>query len=154
MAKVPQAGTKFHHSSFIFGLNYNTTAVLDDPFWFGKRNIHLTHSSTCAVGLLDTSGQTDTLDLYKDSAFADFRTTLDAEMKRLQHKGIGSIVRQAEALSEDDVRNIALRTHILYCVHNHALLIGYVTLYHLLFTHVILSLYLVRDLLVPSARDL
>ena len=43
-----------------------------------------------------------TLDLYKDSAFADFRTTLDAEMKRLQHKGIGSKVRQAEALSEDD----------------------------------------------------
>ena len=26
---------KFHHSSFIFGLNYNTTAVLDDPFCFG-----------------------------------------------------------------------------------------------------------------------
>ena len=45
------------------------------------------------------------------------------------------------------VRNIALMTHILYCVHNHALLIGYVTLYHLLVTHVILSLYRVRALL-------
>ena len=42
------------------------------------------------------------------------------------------------------VRNIALMTHILYC---HALLIGYVTLYHLLVTHVILSLYRVRALL-------
>ena len=70
---------------------------------FGKRmklNIHLTHSIT---GFLDTSGQTDTLLLTSTkTAFADFRTTLDAEMKRLQHKGIGSKVRQAEALSEDD----------------------------------------------------
>ena len=48
--------------------------------------------------------------------------------------------------SEQFVRNIALMTHILYCVHNHALLIGYVTLYHLV-THVILSLYRVRALL-------
>ena len=31
-----------------------------------------------------------TLDIYKDSGFTEFRTTLDAEMKRIQLKGIGT----------------------------------------------------------------
>ena len=41
-----------------------------------------------------------TLDIYTDSKFAEFRSTLDAEMKRLQQKGIGSVKRQAEPITE------------------------------------------------------
>ena len=43
-----------------------------------------------------------TLDIFKDSSFAEFRSTLDAEMKRLQHKGLGSMRRQAEPLTEKE----------------------------------------------------
>ena len=60
---------------------------------------------------------------------------------------VGLLPGPKEPSKSINVRNIALMTHILYCVHNHALLIGYVTLYHLLVTHVILSLYRVRALL-------
>ena len=43
-----------------------------------------------------------TLDIYKDSLFAEFRATLDAEMKRLQRLGIGSKTKQAEPLTEEE----------------------------------------------------
>ena len=43
-----------------------------------------------------------TLDIYKDSVFADFRSTLDAEMKRLRHLGLGSSKKQAEPLTEEE----------------------------------------------------
>ena len=42
------------------------------------------------------------LDIYHDKEYAEFQTTIDAEMKRLQHNGHGSKRRQAEPLSEDD----------------------------------------------------
>ncbi len=42
------------------------------------------------------------IDLFCDSDFADFKGTLDAEMKRLQSKGVGSKRRQAEPLTEDE----------------------------------------------------
>jgi hypothetical protein len=43
-----------------------------------------------------------TLDIFKDSLFAEFHSTLDADMKRLQHKGLGSKKRQAEPLTEEE----------------------------------------------------
>ena len=55
------------------------------------------------VGLfhqLRNSGK-PTLDL-KDAQFSELRQTLDAEMKRLQKKGIGSKTKQAEPISESE----------------------------------------------------
>ena len=41
-----------------------------------------------------------TLDVFKDPEFAEFRASLDAEMKRLQQRGVGTTAKQAEPLSE------------------------------------------------------
>ena len=50
---------------------------------------------------LRNNGQPN-LDFFKDSMFANFRMILDAEMKRLQGKGLGSKRKQAEPLSDED----------------------------------------------------
>ena len=42
------------------------------------------------------------VDFFADSEFTDFKRSLDAEMKRLQSKGLGSIKKQAEVLTRDD----------------------------------------------------
>ena len=42
------------------------------------------------------------LDIFKDAVFVRFRTTLDAEMKRLQSQGIGSQKKQAEIITADE----------------------------------------------------
>ena len=40
------------------------------------------------------------IDIFKEASFADFRATLDGEMKRLQSLGLGTKKRQAEPLTE------------------------------------------------------
>ena len=50
---------------------------------------------------LRQNGQPD-IDFFKDSTFSEFKSTLDAEMKRLQSKGVGSKKRQAEPLTESE----------------------------------------------------
>jgi len=42
------------------------------------------------------------IDFFKDPEFADFRGSLDAEMKRLQQLGIGSTKQQAETLTDTE----------------------------------------------------
>ena len=42
------------------------------------------------------------LDIYHDKQYVEFQSTIDAEMKRLQHNGLGNKRRQAEPLSEED----------------------------------------------------
>ena len=42
------------------------------------------------------------IDFFKERLYADFRTTLDAEMKRLKQAGIGSEKRQPEPLTKDE----------------------------------------------------
>ena len=42
------------------------------------------------------------IDIYKDAEFADFRSCLDSEMKRLQRSGLGSRKRKAEPLSLEE----------------------------------------------------
>ena len=42
------------------------------------------------------------VDFFTDSDFSAFRSSLDAEMKRLQSKGLGSGHKQAEPLTEDE----------------------------------------------------
>ena len=41
------------------------------------------------------------VDFFKDPEFAGLRRTLDAEMKRLQSKGLGSTLKQAEPITID-----------------------------------------------------
>ena len=41
-------------------------------------------------------------DIFKDSAFAEFRSSLNAEMKQLQARGLGSKQRQAEPITEEE----------------------------------------------------
>ena len=41
------------------------------------------------------------VDFFTDSDFSAFRSSLDAEMKRLQSKGLGSGHKQAEPLTEE-----------------------------------------------------
>ncbi len=43
-----------------------------------------------------------TIDFFSHTEFIDFKRSLDAEMKRLQSKGIGSTKRQAEVLTRED----------------------------------------------------
>ena len=43
------------------------------------------------------------IDILGDPAFAEFKSSLDAEMKRLQASGVGSNKKQAEPLSREDV---------------------------------------------------
>lgn len=43
-----------------------------------------------------------TIDFLSDSAFTSFKASLDAEMKRLQAKGAGSKIKQAEVLTEEE----------------------------------------------------
>ena len=42
------------------------------------------------------------IDFFCDSNFTSFKTSLDAEMKRLQSKGVGSCSKQAEILTEEE----------------------------------------------------
>ena len=42
------------------------------------------------------------IDFFSDHDFADFKNSLDAEMKHLQSKGLGSKKRQAELLSQNE----------------------------------------------------
>ena len=50
---------------------------------------------------LQENGRPD-IDFYKDPPFAEFRATLDGEMKELQSFGIDSKKRQAEPLTEEE----------------------------------------------------
>jgi len=51
---------------------------------------------------LRCNGKPDT-DFANDTALAEFKSSLDAEMKRLQSLGIGSQQKQAETLTQEDV---------------------------------------------------
>ena len=42
------------------------------------------------------------IDFFSDSEFTSFKASLDVEMKKLQSKGIGSLTKQAEVLTETD----------------------------------------------------
>jgi hypothetical protein len=42
------------------------------------------------------------IDFFRDIEFADVRSTLDAEMKRIQASGIGSRPKQAEIIPEEE----------------------------------------------------
>ena len=42
------------------------------------------------------------MDLFKESSFAEFRMTLDAEMKHLQRSGLGSKKKKAESITPEE----------------------------------------------------
>ena len=43
-----------------------------------------------------------TIDFFKDKDFAEFKASLDSEMKRLQSKGLGSKRKQAEPFTVEE----------------------------------------------------
>lgn len=60
------------------------------------------HHICCGImRFIRNNGQPD-VDFFRDPAFGEFKSTLDAEMKRLQSQGIGSKKRQAEPLTEEE----------------------------------------------------
>ena len=61
----------------------------------------LYHVVCGVMRFLQQNGQPQ-VDFFKEQVYADFRTTLDAEMKCLQQDGIGSRKRQAEPLTEEE----------------------------------------------------
>ena len=69
------------------------------------QNTHQTHCITSAAcGILRhlrESGRPD-IDIFKDTLFADFRATLDGEMKWLQSQVSVPRKRQAEPLKEEE----------------------------------------------------
>ena len=42
------------------------------------------------------------LDIFKDQGFSEFRRTLDSEMKRLCSLGLGTTVKQAEPITNEE----------------------------------------------------
>ena len=60
------------------------------------------HHLVCGIMRFLRQNGKPQLDFFKDDTFADFRSSLDGEMKRLQSKGVGSRSRQAEPLTVDE----------------------------------------------------
>ena len=42
------------------------------------------------------------MDFFTEKEFAEFRKTVDGEMKRLQSKGVGAQIKKAEILTNED----------------------------------------------------
>ena len=59
------------------------------------------HHIICGLRYIRHHGN-PSLDLFKEPAYAQFRQTLDSEMKRLQGKGLGSSRKQAEPITEQE----------------------------------------------------
>ncbi len=60
------------------------------------------HHIICGIMRYVRSNVREDIDFFKDAEFAGFRGVLDAEMKRLQSKGLGSSHKQAEPLTIED----------------------------------------------------
>ena len=61
------------------------------------------HHICCGIMRHLRSNGKPAIDFFRDSEFADFRATLDSEMKQLQAAGLGSKRKQAEPLSREEV---------------------------------------------------
>ena len=62
----------------------------------------LHHLCSGIVRFLRTSGTHPSLDIFRDPIFAPFRSSLDAEMKRLQSNGLGSKHNKAEPITDQE----------------------------------------------------
>ena len=62
----------------------------------------LHHLCSGIVRFLRTSGTHPLLDIFRDPLFAPFRSSLNAEMKRLQSNGLGSKHNKAEPITEQE----------------------------------------------------
>ena len=60
------------------------------------------HHIVCGIMRHMRSTTMPGVDFFTDSDFSAFRSSLDAEMKRLQSKGLGSGHKQTEPLTEDE----------------------------------------------------
>ena len=59
------------------------------------------HHIVCGI-MRHLRNENYTVDIFKDKEFSQFRSSLDAEMKRLQSKGIGSVHKQAEPFTKEE----------------------------------------------------
>ena len=59
------------------------------------------HHIVCGMRHLQTTSRHE-IDIFKDHEFSQFRSSLDAEMKRLQSKGVGSVHKQAEPFTTEE----------------------------------------------------
>lgn len=82
-----------HLCSFVFEVRKKTGEE------FPPKSLH--HIVSGIQRHLCMSGNSS-IDIYKDSEFAEFRVCLDAEMKRLQSAGCDSETRKAEPLTEEE----------------------------------------------------
>ena len=82
-----------HLCNFVFEVRKKTGEE------FPPKSLH--HIASSIQRYLQMSGNSS-VDIYKDSEFAEFRVCLDAEMKRLQSAGCGSKTRKAEPLTEEE----------------------------------------------------
>jgi hypothetical protein len=61
------------------------------------------HHIVCGIlRHLKNSNNSSEIDIFKDPEFHGFRCSLDAEMKRLQSKGVGSVHKQAEPFTTEE----------------------------------------------------
>ena len=88
---VPQLAS--HLSNFIFEVRKKSREEFPP-----KSQHHIVCGIQCYVRI---SGRSS-IDIFKDSEFADFRVCLDAEMKRLQKDGHGTKTRKAEPLTSEE----------------------------------------------------
>ena len=96
MILLDKAGLNYWLSRFILEVKKKG----DPPREFPPNTLH--HICCGLQHYLRWNGKPDT-DFFSDPAFFDFKTSLDAEMKRLQRTGIGSKQKQAEPLTHKDV---------------------------------------------------
>jgi hypothetical protein len=59
------------------------------------------------------------VNFFKDASFAEFRLSLDAEMKRLKSNGLGSKRKQAQPLSLEEEEYYGIRRFLEITIHMH-----------------------------------
>ena len=107
--KYLKTSTSFPEKSLVSGSHVS--------FWRHRKVYppNTLHHICCGImKYVGQNGQPD-IDFFKDPVFGEFKSSLDAEMKRLQSKGVGSKKRQAEPLTEDEEEKLwetqQLRAH-------------------------------------------
>ena len=57
------------------------------------------------------------MDIFKDPAFASFRASLDAKMKRISKEGVGSKRKQAKVITEEEEEDKLWKRGFLVMIH-------------------------------------
>lgn len=93
LEELPVPELASHLSNFVFEVRKKTGEE------FPPKSLH---HIICGIQRYIRMSGRSSIDVFKDSEFADFRVCLDAEMKRLQREGHGSKIRKAEPLTLEE----------------------------------------------------